>query len=410
MSGIFTFPEAYLNDLEVGSIIPWPDAGHIPAGFSQADGGTLSRTAYPEAFDRFGEDWGAGDGSTTFNKPSLPIDTLPWNLPRGRVGYAAKTTNTTLWSGTDVPGLSVTVNLVAGRRYRISSFLRLAAASVAADRFVHIRDGSNNEIQIEGNSIVLNGQATFNPSVIVTPAVSGSMTYKISTNVTSGTVTLVGGAEFPAYIMVEDIGADTTQAPWSQGCWLIKVKDTQPSLAGQSYEVVSSSTNPDGASGKMIFESDTDKLKLHNGVDYVEALSIGQWTNYTPVVTQSNTVSATVNYARYSRIGRTITVQANISVTGDGTSGQPIRVTLPVPAAYVGALGTTIGIMEAYDASATTVYGGGAWLGGTTEAPYVTARHMSNNGVGNTLGTGTANFALASGDFISFSVTYEAAS
>lgn len=42
-----------------------------PAGYTIADGTTLSRALYPELFAAIGTTYGAGDGSTTFNKPQL---------------------------------------------------------------------------------------------------------------------------------------------------------------------------------------------------------------------------------------------------------------------------------------------------------------------------------------------------
>jgi microcystin-dependent protein len=59
----------------VGSTIPYiGNEGSVPAGWSLADGGTLSRTTYAALNSLLSAQsypFGAGDGSTTFNKPDM---------------------------------------------------------------------------------------------------------------------------------------------------------------------------------------------------------------------------------------------------------------------------------------------------------------------------------------------------
>ncbi|MCY4753244.1 tail fiber protein [Pelomonas aquatica] len=48
------------------------DAGSVaPPGWSLADGGELDRVAYARLFARIGTTYGAGNGTTTFNKPEI---------------------------------------------------------------------------------------------------------------------------------------------------------------------------------------------------------------------------------------------------------------------------------------------------------------------------------------------------
>ncbi|KJC55491.1 hypothetical protein UB31_00485 [Bradyrhizobium sp. LTSP849] len=56
----------------IGSVTMWL-ADTLPAegGYCWANGGTLSRTAYPVLWALWGTKYGAGDGSTTFNVPNL---------------------------------------------------------------------------------------------------------------------------------------------------------------------------------------------------------------------------------------------------------------------------------------------------------------------------------------------------
>jgi hypothetical protein len=157
--------------------------------------------------------------------------------------------------------------------------------------------------------------------------------------------------------------------------------------------------------GKMYYETDLDQLSLYDAT--WREITLGQWVSYTPVVAQPSTgIAATINYARYMKIGRLVKVQANISVTGAGTSGQAISMSLPITGVTPSLNGNTIGTMEVYDLSSGVVYGGFAVQNTTTT---VVARHYSASGAGNSIGTGTASFALANGDQIFTNIEYEAA-
>lgn len=71
-------------DKEAYKITMWPGtAASIPSGYSLCDGGAVSRTANPKLFAAIGTTYGAGDGSTTFNKPDLR-GVVPRGLDGGR--------------------------------------------------------------------------------------------------------------------------------------------------------------------------------------------------------------------------------------------------------------------------------------------------------------------------------------
>ena len=53
-----------------GSIIMF-SASTPPSGYLECDGAAVSRTTYADLFAVIGEDFGNGDGSTTFNLPDL---------------------------------------------------------------------------------------------------------------------------------------------------------------------------------------------------------------------------------------------------------------------------------------------------------------------------------------------------
>lgn len=56
------------NTNPIGAIISHGEATP-PAGFLICDGSAVSRTTYANLFNAIGLQWGAGDGSTTFNLP-----------------------------------------------------------------------------------------------------------------------------------------------------------------------------------------------------------------------------------------------------------------------------------------------------------------------------------------------------
>lgn len=130
----------------------------------------------------------------------------------------------------------------------------------------------------------------------------------------------------------------------------------------------------------------------------------GAWTAYTPTLTQSGAVTKTVTYARYMRLGRLIVVQGLLAVTGSGSASNAVVVGLPVAAAQAGNMNCGTGFI--FDTSAVAGYAGHAILTSTTSIQFRPST-VTATGV---LGATTFTDALASGDTIDFSVSYEAAS
>lgn len=128
------------------------------------------------------------------------------------------------------------------------------------------------------------------------------------------------------------------------------------------------------------------------------------WTDYTPTVTQSGTVAKSVNYARYTKVGRTVTVNAMVVMSGSGSANQVITVSLPVVAASD--FEVVIGTFRLYNSSGPNNFVGGCIVWSTT-----TVAGLTNNNQ-HALGQASSAFAsaLAAGDIISISLTYEAAS
>ena len=131
----------------------------------------------------------------------------------------------------------------------------------------------------------------------------------------------------------------------------------------------------------------------------------GAWTSFTPTVTQSGSVTVTNTRSRYARWGRRIEFTIDLAVTGSGTTGNAITVSLPVTAA-----------------SANQVVGSGfVFDNGSGNLPCIAFASTTSvlaflptwvNTATGFLGTATGggSFALASGDEITVWGSYEAAS
>lgn len=128
----------------------------------------------------------------------------------------------------------------------------------------------------------------------------------------------------------------------------------------------------------------------------------GKGQDWTPTVTQSGAVAVTVTYARYFIVGEVAIVQALLAVTGAGTAtnaiiigGQPAAIQ-PANTATFAAIG--VGIVR--DS------GGSVSYTGILTARDVTDWRFQAHNVGPTIGI-SPDFALASGDEISFQAAYE---
>lgn len=127
--------------------------------------------------------------------------------------------------------------------------------------------------------------------------------------------------------------------------------------------------------------------------------AIGVWTSYTPTLDQNGTRTATINYAEYCQINKTVFCNVDLTCTTTGSAGNAITVTLPVAGVATDA-GHGSGIF--YDSSATDVRVVYVDVGATGVS--FRANDSTNNAVGV-----TPSVALGNNDVISFSIVYEAA-
>jgi hypothetical protein len=128
---------------------------------------------------------------------------------------------------------------------------------------------------------------------------------------------------------------------------------------------------------------------------------LGVWTSWAPTVTQAGSITKTVTYARYIKLGRLVIAQAYLAITGAGSSATAVTVSLPATAAQSA---LPVGTFYLYDASAGFNYVVPASLASTTT---VNGLITGTSGV---IGTNTFTAALASGDSVLIDVKYESAS
>lgn len=139
---------------------------------------------------------------------------------------------------------------------------------------------------------------------------------------------------------------------------------------------------------------------------YTDVLAkLTTWTSYTPTLVQAGSVSKTVTYARYFKLGRLVVGQVLLAVTGSGSSATTITVSLPVTAVQAGNISAGVG--SVYDASPTpTTYPGRVVLN-TTGTMALSGSDVTSGGY---LGSTGFTAALASGDSVDMLFVYEAAS
>ena len=161
--------------------------------------------------------------------------------------------------------------------------------------------------------------------------------------------------------------------------------------------------------GLRCFLVDSNVEQVYSGTAWSTVGPVhGGLTTWTPVITQSNAPTFTNTLSWYSRVGRMVTGAFSLAVTSAGTASNTITVTFPVTAATgTDAVGTgywtdaTVGT-EAFVAVAAST---------TTMKFYATDPAFTVSAASRTVGSGgNANAAaLASGDVLSGTFTYQAA-
>lgn len=161
--------------------------------------------------------------------------------------------------------------------------------------------------------------------------------------------------------------------------------------------------------GMLAYLLDVNCLTVYSGSAWSTiGPAHGAWVNYTPTLTQSATVTNTVTYAAYHRVGRLITAVGRLDVTGSGTSNNAIEFGLPVAGRTTGG-SVPIGEAWVFKGSDSTAYTGMA-LHHSASACRIVLATTGSSLADRYLGLTTAGgLTLASGDRVYWKVAYEAA-
>lgn len=98
-----------------------------------------------------------------------------------------------------------------------------------------------------------------------------------------------------------------------------------------------------------------------------ELNTAGEWSSYTPTLTQSVTVTKTVNWARYTKLNKLVIGSVKVTATGAGTADNAIKIGLPVNASSdnyllgtgffaTSATATHVPLLTMYDTASTVVF------------------------------------------------------
>jgi hypothetical protein len=137
--------------------------------------------------------------------------------------------------------------------------------------------------------------------------------------------------------------------------------------------------------------------------DLATGILPGVWTSYTPTFrTGADTKTATINYAKYIQIGKTLFVQVRLTSTATGTTNSKISVSLPAGFTYQNNhIFATHGSFTILD-SGTAIYTGAA----VVENSYV---YGTGYGSVDNMGANTPAMTIISNDMVSFNITVEVA-
>jgi hypothetical protein len=128
------------------------------------------------------------------------------------------------------------------------------------------------------------------------------------------------------------------------------------------------------------------------------------WTSYTPVLKQgSTTVSATVTYAKYKQIGKTVFLTVKLVSTGTGSAGG--RIGISAPTGFV----PTLDSLESVHGNFGLLDAGTAFYHGF--AYYTSDRGFGGlaQGSGDAIGANSPSITMAVNDTVMIQVTYEVA-
>lgn len=124
----------------------------------------------------------------------------------GQIGYAQVIANQAgITTEVDLTGLTIAVTVGTGRRIKITGYAEYNS-NAAATIITRIYEGATMLNIFQAYQATAGNGCSNNAVAILSPN-AGSHTYKLTGQVSGGTGSLLAGATFPSFILVEDIGA-----------------------------------------------------------------------------------------------------------------------------------------------------------------------------------------------------------
>lgn len=160
---------------------------------------------------------------------------------------------------------------------------------------------------------------------------------------------------------------------------------------------------PSPVEGQFAYLIDTNALSVYTGATWTTfGTTSGALGGWTPTVTQTGSVTVTNTYSRLQRYGRHVTGWFSVAVTGAGSGGTPVIVSVPLTAAQAD---IPVGIAQLFDTSGNLYFHVELHLESTS-----TFSLRNAGGAGDQrLGVAAFTSGLASGDLIKGQFNYEAA-
>lgn len=182
--------------------------------------------------------------------------------------------------------------------------------------------------------------------------------------------------------------------------WGAQIRENDEWFQANRRQICTSATRPTGFEGLEIYETDTDLIYVHNGASFIVQGRLGALATYTPTLTQTGTVTKTVNIANTWKVGRIVYVDLFLTCTGAGGASSVIAVGTPDTMVYSGSPAQVLGVGSVVDQSGGPVFYTGAVIATSTTTVGLQV-HNSLSAV-----AAAPAFTLASTDTISMCFRY----
>lgn len=158
--------------------------------------------------------------------------------------------------------------------------------------------------------------------------------------------------------------------------------------------------------GMLTWLSDTDSLEVYTGSAWLQVAGGAAGLSWSPSIVQGATPTLTVSRATYHRQGRRISGDAYVTLTGAGTAGNIVTITVPVAMATASA-NTIVGTGWIFDQSLGVFHYGILMRSSSTTVNFLIPAQAS---AATYLGTAGFTAAFAASDVVSIQFDYESAS